>query len=467
MHYPWWYVPQMTSPMLIAAIAVFHVIISHYAVGGGLFLAFETSYAYKTKDKEYLAYLYKHAKFFVLLTVVLGAVTGVGIWWTIGLASPLATEMLIRTFVFGWGIEWVFFVIELASAFIFVYYWGRLPQNTHIAMGWIYAVAAWISLVLITAITAFMLNSRGLFGDWSQTGDFWHAMFNVQFLPQTVYRTGAALMLGSLYVYLHASFTLADDQRRKMLQKRSARPAMLGAVLLATGILGWYASLSESSALVLEAAAALNVFVGVTVAASLLTAALIWIGPLLNPRWLSPGFALAMFAIGIGAFSGAEFIREAVRKPFIVDGVILGNQISVDEVIPMRQTGYLESGEWTRPYVLAEFPSVAGPDGTIDETKFAGLANEERIELGRVLFQYHCNDCHAGAHGYSAAGPLLTGRTQESTRDLISHLHEAHFVMPPWCGTPEEADVLADYLTTIRPESPCRIPGIEQQTMSE
>ncbi|MER3513556.1 MAG: hypothetical protein C4310_03465 [Chloroflexota bacterium] len=34
MHYPWWHVPFLTSPMLIALVAVLHVIMSHYAVGG-------------------------------------------------------------------------------------------------------------------------------------------------------------------------------------------------------------------------------------------------------------------------------------------------------------------------------------------------------------------------------------------------------------------------------------------------
>ena len=43
--------------------------------------------------------------------------------------SPLATEVLIRTFVFGWATEWVFFVVEIASAFIFYYYWGRLAAK--------------------------------------------------------------------------------------------------------------------------------------------------------------------------------------------------------------------------------------------------------------------------------------------------------------------------------------------------
>ena len=87
MHYPWWYVPHLTGPMLIAAIAVVHVLVSHYAAGGGLFLAVETRHAYRTQNRDYLA-------------------------------SPLATEVLIRTFVFGWAIEWVFFMVEINSAFM-------------------------------------------------------------------------------------------------------------------------------------------------------------------------------------------------------------------------------------------------------------------------------------------------------------------------------------------------------------
>ena len=190
MHYPWWYVPGMTAPMLIAFIAVVHVIVSHYAVGGGILIALENQFAIKTKDKAYRDYWYKHTRFFVLLTVAFGAITGVGIWWTIALASPLATEKLIRTFVFGWAIEWVFFIVEITAAFIAYYFWTKLPEKKHIIITWIYAIAAWISLVLITGITAFMLDSRGLFPNWSETGNFWHAFFNMQFLPQTIARTG-------------------------------------------------------------------------------------------------------------------------------------------------------------------------------------------------------------------------------------------------------------------------------------
>jgi cytochrome d ubiquinol oxidase subunit I len=450
MHYPWWYVPYITSPMLIAAIAVLHVLISHYAVGGGLFLALETSHAYRTKDREYLAYLRKHTKFFVLLTVVLGAVTGVGIWWTIGLASPLATETLIRTFVFGWATEYVFFVVELVSALVFLYYWGRLPARIHAAIGWIYGIAAWISLVLITGITAFMLNP----GAWLQHRNFWVAFFNPQFLPQTIARTGGALLLSSLYVYLHASLTLKDQRLHEMVVRRSVRPAALGALGIVVGGAGWLAFLPESAKAVLEGAAALNVLMALIAAATVVVFLLILLGPYRNPGWMSPGFALSLTLFGVAAFSMSEFVREAVRKPYVIYNVVLANQIFPEEVGRMRAMGYLEGGAWTREYVKQKFPKLVDYANHIDEKAMLTLPEEEQLALGAVLFQYHCNDCHAADKGYSAVAPMIRGRSQAMNLATIEHLSTAHYLMPPWAGTPEEAVVLSKYLTSIAQKRP-------------
>lgn len=109
---------------------------------GRFFLAIETPHAHRTQNAAYLNYLRDHAWFFILITVVYGAITGVRIWWTIGLASPLATEYLIRTFVFGGATEYVFFVIEIVAAFVFYYFWARLSLKTHIGVGWTYSLAA-------------------------------------------------------------------------------------------------------------------------------------------------------------------------------------------------------------------------------------------------------------------------------------------------------------------------------------
>ncbi|MDR1054216.1 MAG: hypothetical protein LBL39_08570, partial [Planctomycetaceae bacterium] len=68
MYYPWWYIPGLTAPMLIAIVAVVHVFVSHYAVGGGILIALENRFAVANGDKPYRDYWYKHARFFVLLT---------------------------------------------------------------------------------------------------------------------------------------------------------------------------------------------------------------------------------------------------------------------------------------------------------------------------------------------------------------------------------------------------------------
>lgn len=671
MYYPWLDVPFITAPIVIAIVATLHVFISHYAVGGGILLALENARALRDGDAAYRNYWKKHAKFFILLTVVLGAITGVGIWSTIGLASPLATEILIRIFVFGWAIEWCFFILEIVAGFVFYYFWDKLSPKRHVAAGAIYAAAAWISLVLITGITAFMLNSSGLFGDWARTGSFWDAFFNVQFLPQTVVRTGCALTLGAMYVLLHASIFEKDLDVREKVTRRMRFPAFIGIVLLVAGVVGWAFFLPESSLATLERAAAANVLGGLFVAIIAGIVLLLLVGPVAKPRETSPGLALGLFLLGIAGIAVGEFVREAVRKPFIVDRVVLGNQIYRDDVARLRENGLLYSGVWTRLYldefqekypdlkisaknylgweptrpkywneieksapktddsapvesknppqnaqipndsaastvrgslfvretaaqasgtrlrggvlrsdnapapipltptagtsnprpafaptstpsnlptsisltptenaafpapVLADVsPSTAAPapapaqtpapipvaepipaavepapqpvaspeperpepapapvaaepeipadapteteiepdadplaardlqlNGPIGEGNrdLLKLEPEDRLALGRAVFLHHCNDCHAGARGYSAVGPLVAGRTRAELKEFALRLNRPSFYMPPWCGTEVEAELLAEYLESIAPKFPANV----------
>ncbi len=474
MHYPWWHVPFLTAPMLIAAIAVLHVFVSMYAVGGGMFLAAETGFARREGRRDYLGYLKDHAKFFILLTVVYGAITGVGIWWTIGLASPVATEALIHAFVFGWAMEYVFFAIEVVAAFVFYYFWDRLPPRTHVQIGWIYAGAAWISLVLITGITAFMLHP----GRWPENHGFWTGFLNPQFLPQTIARTGGALLLASLYVYLHASFRLKGDGLLEMIGRRSARPGLLGAALVTLGGLWWYAALPDSAQAALVAAAPLNILMSIIFAVTAIVFVMLYLGPYRRPGWVSPGFSILLFSFGLAAVGTGEFIREAVRKPYIVYDVVWSNQIYKDELMPLRERGYLEGGVWTRAWVARRYPQAvswegaaawaagsmrtAGTAGTlkIDERSLLELPPVDRKKVGEVLFQYHCNDCHASTAGLSAVAHLTRGWSEEMIRLVVEHPERAHFFMPPWAGTPEEAALLQEYLAAISEPFPKGLPDL-------
>ena len=105
---------------------------------------------------------------FVLLTLVLGALTGVGIWLTIGLVQPRATSALVTTFVWAWATEWTFFAVEIAAAMVYSCGWDRLEPRTHVAVGWVYFVASWASLAVILLTGALRMVSWKVFG-W--TGD--------------------------------------------------------------------------------------------------------------------------------------------------------------------------------------------------------------------------------------------------------------------------------------------------------
>jgi cytochrome bd-type quinol oxidase subunit 1/mono/diheme cytochrome c family protein len=442
--------------MLIAIVAVLHVLVSHYAVGGGLFLAVETRHAYRTRNAAYLSYLREHAWFFILLTVVYGAITGVGIWWTIGLASPLATETLIHIFLFAWAMEYVFFVLEIVSAFIFYYRWGKLDPRTHQAIGWIYAGSAWASLVLITGITSFMLNP----GRWPQNTSFWVGLLNPQFVPQVLTRTGGSFLLASLYVYLHASFRMKDPGLKHLIESRSARPALLGAALIVLGGLGWYLFLPQSAKAALAAASVLNLLLALIFAVTCGVFVMLYLGPYRNPGWLSPGFAILFFAFGLAAMAAGEFIREAVRKPFIVYGVVASNQIFPQEIAELRTKGYLEGGRWTKALVAREYPWVMRGE-KIDETRLSVMREADQTKLGRVLFQYHCNDCHSASAGYSAVAHLTRGWTPEMVRLVARNPEKFQFFMPPWAGTPQEAELLARYILSIAPPRP---PGMHLES---
>ena len=137
MNYPTWDVPLIGSVWVIGAIAIFHVMISQFAVGGGLYLALAEHKARREGRQDWLEVIRRHSTFFLILTGVFGAVSGVGIWFSIGLASPESTSALIHNFVFGWAMEWCFFMVEIATAVVYYHTWDRVDAPTHQNLGWL------------------------------------------------------------------------------------------------------------------------------------------------------------------------------------------------------------------------------------------------------------------------------------------------------------------------------------------
>lgn len=470
MSYPIWDVPA--PGLLIAGIAILHVYISHFAVGGGLFLVLAERRARRTADAGMLAYVESLSRFFILLTLVLGAVTGVGIWFTIGLVSPMGTSALINAFVWGWAIEWTFFVIEIAAAIVYYYGWRRLDAKTHEAVGWIYFVAAWMSLVIINGILSFMATP----GRWLETRSFWDGFFNPTYVSSLVLRTLVAVGIAGLFA-LFAAARLGDGELKQRIARWTATRWILPAAIGVPLCLLWYLGAAAGAGIpVAEIFGATSSGPGALVASVfasdhasgyppaqraalvaaiaypaivVLTLALLW----LRPRNYGRLVTALMLLFGIAGMGAGEWAREDLRKPWIIGGYMYVNGVRVPppagatgpaaeaarrapdpfRIDVLNERGLLESSVW-----LA-VPAGAEPEDPAD-----------RLALtGRQVFRGLCSTCHT-VDGYLAIRPLVRGQKVAALERLLERL-DAHRQrrMPPFAGTDEERHALAVWLARL------------------
>jgi cytochrome d ubiquinol oxidase subunit I len=438
MEFPLWYVPYLTAPMLIPLIAVPHVIVAQFAVGAGILLADLVRRAHRDHDAETLLYLHGLARFFVLITLVFGAVTGVGIWWTIGLTSPETTSALIHIFVFGWAAEWTMFVLELVAAFAFYYLWDRLAPREHVVIGWIYAGAAWMSLVLITGITSFMLTT----GNWTAEAKFFTAFFNPSFLPQTLLRTGGSIVIAALAIVFHVSFRADPSELKNVIVRAVSQWAVAGMALIAVGGVWYMMAMPDHAQLNLIRAPILLIMTALNFTVTLLVvAALAW-GVISGARWITPPSALMLLLAGALAATTGEFVREGARKPYRIENYLIAPGVLVSQIPAFQKDGFIAHARWLNFYLHNE--------GKVLENDKAA-----RIKAGEGIFQYHCASCHA-LFGYNGMKPIIYPWTPELIRDAVNNLHRTNPAMPPWLGNATEREHLAAYLAQLNEEAHAR-----------
>ncbi len=436
MNYPVWEV-AFGAGLLIAVVAILHVFVSHFAVGGGLFLVLTERKARRNNDLELLGWLKAHSKFFVLVTVVFGAISGVGIWFTIGLIAPTATSNLIHAYVWGWAIEWVFFFVEITAALLYLYGWDKLEGRLHEWYGWVYFIAAFASLVVINGIITFMLAS----GSWTKNHQFWSGFFNPTYFPSLAFRFAIALALAGIYALITASVG-KDAALKGRLVRWSARwivPSL--AVLPALG--WWYirriphdvwASARGPMPTATHFALFAVILLAVAFALALLT--------LVKPGRMHLAFSLVVALVALGAMGSFELVREAIRKPYVISNYLYANSLysakvpgdggfSVDEV---TATGIIPSAKWINR---------------------RDLAKDDPAAEGREIFRLECESCHT-LDAYRGVKHYLAMRQWDQNKiqvmlGVIDLMHNG--VMPPFAGTAEERGALAAFLSTVQPVS--------------
>ncbi|MCX5875778.1 MAG: cytochrome ubiquinol oxidase subunit I [Deltaproteobacteria bacterium] len=422
MNYPVWQLDFSGGGLLIALIAVLHVYISHFAIGGGLFLVLTEMKGYREGSQPILDYTKKHTRFFLLLTLVLGAITGVGIWFTIALIAPAATSILIHNFVFAWAIEWVFFLAEIVAILIYYQTFGRMERRSHLTIGWLYFIFAWLSLFAINGIIGFMLTP----GEWLRTHNFWDGFFNPTFWPALFFRTFLCLMLAGLYGFLTSTTIKEEAFRLRMV--RYCATWLLAPFLLFLASAWWYVQAlpAPQRAWIANFSPELAPFLTV----------FLWISPLLFlgglimvirlPQTATRSLAVVLLLLGITYMGAFEYIREGSRRPFTLYGHIYANSILAKDLDTVQTQGILASAKWVNKEIT----------------------EENRLVVGRQLFNIMCSSCH------SIGGPIRDirklSRKYESVYVMESEISgQGKLIigcMPPFPGTKAERNALATFL---------------------
>jgi mono/diheme cytochrome c family protein len=410
MDYPFWDV-GIGYGVLMAAIAVPHVFVSHFAIGGGLYLVVAEKSARKAGDTRRLEYLEALTKFFVLISLVFGALTGVGIWFIIALLNPAATAVLIHHFVWAWAIEWTFFAVEIIAAIIYFYGWKTMSARDHEIVGWIYFAAAWLSLVAINGIICLMLTP----GQWLETGNFWHGFFNPTHWPSLVFRTGICLLLAGVYTMLVASRMQPDDFKASLV-RYNARWSILGLLVMIPSFY-WYwnaipadvtAAAFEMMPTPISSLHAGFWFLG-------LLGALVVLFGLIIPKRLHTVVAVVLMVLALGFFGAFEWLRESIRKPYVIHGYMYGNAVEVARRDVYKAGGYLSAIRFR-----------TGDDAA-------------------DLFRRACRSCHT-IDGYKPLGPAFDGTDPQFIAGITLGAHVLRGNMPPFYGTAKEGALIAEHI---------------------
>lgn len=444
MNYPVWDVPVIGSGWTIGIIAIIHILISHFAVGGGIFLPMAEAKAIREGRKDWFPALEKFSKFFLILTGVFGAMTGVGIWFSIGLANPEGTSALIHNFVFGWAIEWVFFLVELTLAAAYYYTWGKVSERDHLRLGWAYAIASIGTLVIITGILTFKLTPGGWLafaGSGEEPHHFFEAFFNAGYLPSLGLRILVCVSLAGIWalVYFGGMDGETEGPTKEKLVRWAAKWILPAYSLMPVFALWYYTTIPADHRELFQLGVSTigqGAFTHVTrmalmaVLSSATIALVIFLFAWLFPRELTRGQGLAILFLALLATASGESVREFLRKPFVVNGYLYSNGVRVLNIDKVNRVGYLANSPWAKPVTDTTLPSP---------------------EIGLRMFQGQCMACHT-VDGYRSMKRLAGGRDGKAIGSILKilkdHKPESPYYkyMPPLVGNAAEIESLRQYL---------------------
>jgi hypothetical protein len=423
------YDPLMKG-IVIGGLGIFHVFLAQFAIGGGILMCTFQWLARRGQLPAARRFLDSYFTLLVLISFVIGALTGVAMWFTSIQVSPRTIGVMVEEFHWIWATEWTFFCLEIVAGYAFYRYADRLTDRARMRLLVLYAVGAWMSLFWINGILSWQLTPGG----WIDGGSVWRGFFNPSFWPSLLYRTFAAMSIASLVgcVVINA---MRDLDRASRTQLINAAARLLWPIVLMPFLGLWYLWVlpADSRSYILGGSVAMTMFMNLTVVATVLIGGYALVALIKQRLYINGATATLLCALAFGATGGGEFVREGVRKPFTIRQYLYSNSITKDQVGALREAGCVTNDI----YPLR------------DEN---ACPNEQIVKGGKV-FRFLCSVCHTE----SAVNGLthLTGTwTAEQKRMNIAKLQRTKPFMPPFAGTAEELEALVQFIEWANADRP-------------
>ena len=428
-HYPVNDFGPLMKGMVIGGVGIVHVFLAQFAIGGGMLLWYFERLAQRGQEADARRFVDGFFQVLVLISFVLGALTGVAIWFTTIQVGARTIGLMLDEFHWLWATEWVCFSVEVVAGYAFVRCGARLDDRARSRLLALYATASWLSLFFINGILSWQLTPGAPPGE----GRVWAGFFNPSFWPSLLYRTCVAMALAALAACVVINTLDLDRDRRAALIRRASR---FGAPIALMPVLGvWYLAVipADSRSWLLGGSMPMLMFVGIAAAASLLVGGYAIIALLVRRLYVNGATATLLIALAFGATAAGEFVREGARKPYTVRGALYSTSIAPDEVAALRKSGATADD----PYPLhdaATYPTA-------------------QLARGAKVFRALCDACHT-MRGANALVELSRTWTDDQLRLNIAKLQHTKSFMPPFAGNADDVEALVQLLEWERADAP-------------
>jgi hypothetical protein len=439
MDFPIFHLDFMGNRLLIALIAILHVLINHsLAVGLAPIVTYLEYRGWKNKDSslDHLANKIMFVGF--VITTSLGAMTGVGIWLSASLVSPASIGSLIRVFFFAWFVEWIVFVTEVVLILYYFLTWKNSlksedAKKKHIKIGIALSIFSWITMSIIVAILAFMMDP----GSWNETRSFFHAILNPVYLAQLAFRTPLAMLMGGAVVLLLTGiFAKKESTARSEATQIAAIWMLSWSIWVAVGSIFYYSVIPDMMIQNLSVAVGTmefaNWYNSLLIVMGVVVFAIVSISffALFNKAKVHITLAMVPILLAFALLTVFERAREFIRKPFVIGNYMYSNMFRVAELPLLNKEGILQHATYV---------------------KHSTITDENKTEAGKDVFMLTCSRCHT-SHGINSVVKKFKNMYGDAIlnpiamKAYIEGMHNARYFMPPFPGNEAEIEALVDFI---------------------